>query len=119
MGVSYAAPAYYADRLCERASCYLREFFVPSRDRRDQLDADRCRLETQKGIRPPKDMDDMNSSAKEQERPRVKQVKQEIDEILKDRTWKSVQDRLDAKGEAQDKDVTKKREDLLETMYWM
>lgn len=25
--VSYASPAYYADRLCERAMLYLREFF--------------------------------------------------------------------------------------------
>jgi eukaryotic translation initiation factor 2C len=26
--VSYASPAYYADRLCERGRCYLRDFFV-------------------------------------------------------------------------------------------
>jgi len=119
MGVSYAAPAYYADRLCERARCYLREFFVPSRDRRDQLDADRRRLETLKGIWPLKDMNNMNFSEKEQERARVRQLKEEIDEILKERTWKSAQDRLDAKNEAQDKAVKKKREDLLKTMYWM
>ncbi|KAF2122915.1 hypothetical protein BDV96DRAFT_656661 [Lophiotrema nucula] len=29
-GVSYAPPAYYADRLCERARCYLRDFFAPN-----------------------------------------------------------------------------------------
>jgi len=33
-GVSYAAPAYYADRLCERGRCYLRDFF--NVDRRSQ-----------------------------------------------------------------------------------
>ncbi|KAF2710115.1 Piwi-domain-containing protein [Pleomassaria siparia CBS 279.74] len=29
LGVSYAPPIYYADRLCERGRCYLRKFFVP------------------------------------------------------------------------------------------
>ncbi|KAF1849347.1 Piwi-domain-containing protein [Cucurbitaria berberidis CBS 394.84] len=32
MGVSYAPPAYYADRLCERGRCYLRPFLAPSQD---------------------------------------------------------------------------------------
>ncbi|KAF2798180.1 Piwi-domain-containing protein [Melanomma pulvis-pyrius CBS 109.77] len=31
MGVSYAPPAYYADRLCERGRCYLRAWFAPER----------------------------------------------------------------------------------------
>jgi eukaryotic translation initiation factor 2C len=30
MGVSYAPPAYYADRLCERGRNYLRDWFTPS-----------------------------------------------------------------------------------------
>ncbi|KAL5450265.1 hypothetical protein PMIN07_001265 [Paraphaeosphaeria minitans] len=33
-GVSYASPAYYADRLCERGRCYLRDFFVRTNDGR-------------------------------------------------------------------------------------
>ncbi|KAH7380394.1 Piwi domain-containing protein [Phaeosphaeria sp. MPI-PUGE-AT-0046c] len=32
MGVSYAPPAYYADRLCERGRCYLRDFLSPPPD---------------------------------------------------------------------------------------
>jgi eukaryotic translation initiation factor 2C len=28
--VSYAPPAYYADRLCDRLRVYFREFFVPA-----------------------------------------------------------------------------------------
>lgn len=28
-GVSYAPPAYYADRLCERGRCYLRKWLCP------------------------------------------------------------------------------------------
>ena len=32
MGVSYAPPAYYADRLCERGRQYLRDWFTPNYD---------------------------------------------------------------------------------------
>jgi eukaryotic translation initiation factor 2C len=32
LGVSYAPPAYYADRLCERGRCYLRPWFAPDRN---------------------------------------------------------------------------------------
>ncbi|KAJ4351686.1 uncharacterized protein N0V89_007029 [Didymosphaeria variabile] len=40
-GVSYASPAYYADRLCERGRCYLRDFFVRTtagRPRRNDIE---------------------------------------------------------------------------------
>ncbi|KAF2740263.1 hypothetical protein EJ04DRAFT_508252 [Polyplosphaeria fusca] len=36
LGVSYASPAYYADRLCERGRCYVREWFNPSPDKRNE-----------------------------------------------------------------------------------
>lgn len=32
LGVSYAPPAYYADRLCERGRCYLRQWFAPDKN---------------------------------------------------------------------------------------
>lgn len=32
IGVSYAPPAYYADRLCDRGRAYLRDWFSPSKD---------------------------------------------------------------------------------------
>ena len=37
LGVSYASPAYYADRLCDRGRAYIRDFIVGSREMRDQL----------------------------------------------------------------------------------
>ncbi|KAF1972564.1 stem cell self-renewal protein Piwi [Bimuria novae-zelandiae CBS 107.79] len=40
-GVSYAMPAYYADRLCERGRCYIREFLVPSKEDREEQDSRR------------------------------------------------------------------------------
>ncbi|KAF2643953.1 hypothetical protein P280DRAFT_514930 [Massarina eburnea CBS 473.64] len=38
LGVSYAPPAYYADRLCERGRCYLRRFFVADAKLRSDLE---------------------------------------------------------------------------------
>ncbi|KAF2865540.1 hypothetical protein BDV95DRAFT_554523 [Massariosphaeria phaeospora] len=38
LGVSYASPAYYADRLCERGRCYLRRWYSPDPPTRDQFD---------------------------------------------------------------------------------
>ena len=32
LGVSYAPPVYYADRLCERGRCYLRQWFAPDKN---------------------------------------------------------------------------------------
>jgi eukaryotic translation initiation factor 2C len=118
MGVSYAAPAYYADRLCERARCYLRDFFVPQQSMREEVEARRRLLEKSKGIRPPKDMNNMSFSQKEQERTRVKQVKEEIDGILKEMTRNTAQSRLDARNQGQDY-CEEKCEALLKTMYWM
>jgi eukaryotic translation initiation factor 2C len=38
IGVSYAPPEYYADRLCDRGRCYLRKYFVPDPDFAKRLD---------------------------------------------------------------------------------
>jgi len=38
MGVSYATPAFYADRLCERGRCYLCKQYNPTPAYRNQYD---------------------------------------------------------------------------------
>jgi len=38
IGVSYAPPAYYADRLCERGRAYMREFIEPTQALREMDD---------------------------------------------------------------------------------
>ena len=48
VGVSYASPAYYADKLCERDRIYLRDFFVRTSNgeaRRSQLETDKHKRE--------------------------------------------------------------------------
>jgi eukaryotic translation initiation factor 2C len=44
MGVSYAPPAYYADHLCERGRCYLRNLLNPSLEERSELDRYKAKL---------------------------------------------------------------------------
>ncbi|KAF2648959.1 hypothetical protein K491DRAFT_735867 [Lophiostoma macrostomum CBS 122681] len=48
LAVSYASPAYYADRLCDRGRQYLREFFASSKKQRDSLDHFKKQLGTQR-----------------------------------------------------------------------
>ncbi|KAF2867795.1 Piwi domain-containing protein [Massariosphaeria phaeospora] len=49
-GVSYAAPAYIADRMCERGRQYLRPW-VPTDEYKTPLDAQGNRLQTKEAIR--------------------------------------------------------------------
>jgi eukaryotic translation initiation factor 2C len=55
MGVSYAPPAYYADRLCERGRSYLRDWFTPNYDsdhyRKYQAKKDEIELRHKKTLR--------------------------------------------------------------------
>jgi eukaryotic translation initiation factor 2C len=37
IGVSYASPAYYADRLVDRGRAYIRDFIVGTKERRQEL----------------------------------------------------------------------------------
>jgi hypothetical protein len=45
MGVSYASPAYYADRLADRGRAYIREFIVGNEDLRQQLHEEKKRMQ--------------------------------------------------------------------------
>jgi eukaryotic translation initiation factor 2C len=123
LGVSYAAPAYYADRLCERARCYLRDFFSPSRQRRNELDQSRYRYEKDEGLWTPQaQVEKMTPVEKEKERARVKEKKERVEKRL----MESVMREAGRRFEARDKDdrVDRDRDegacrDLLRTMYWM
>ncbi|KAF2643954.1 Piwi-domain-containing protein [Massarina eburnea CBS 473.64] len=55
LGVSYAAPAYYADRLCERGRCYLRNWYNPTPQTRQQFNNEKDRIEKDiQSRKPPK-----------------------------------------------------------------
>jgi len=123
MGVSYAAPAYYADRLCERARCYIREFLVPSEEARKDIDDLRKREERNRGLLTPKKYDkevEKNKTRAERtkEREELNKKKEAVEEALK----KHVFDKAVAtfSGNVTDRDYDpQSRNQLLKTMYWM
>ena len=51
VSVSYASPAYYADRLCERGRCYLRNFLVAPRGSPARDDFERFRDDIEQQLR--------------------------------------------------------------------
>jgi eukaryotic translation initiation factor 2C len=123
MGVSYAAPAYYADRLCERARCYIREFLVPSQDEVKKMDALRRQEEQKKGLWPPKKFDreaerNKTRAQKDKERKALSDKKEAVEESLRKHTYdRAVQRFEEEKRDADYHDVGRDR--LLKTMYWM
>lgn len=118
MGVSYASPAYYADRLCERARCYFRKFFAPSHDDRKELKHEKERLEEAYGIRPYPDFNKMSAAERDAFREQVKLANVAIQENLVAWTMEKARTRFAARGNGTP--VTRaKCAALLETMYWM
>jgi eukaryotic translation initiation factor 2C len=123
MGVSYAAPAYYADRLCERGRCYLRALLSPSQSERDELDKQRHAEEKKFGLFPPKKFDREAEREKTwQQRDREGQALRAKKERVQDALRKHVFDKAVKKWEAVDekKDFNQdKTTGLGKTMYWM
>jgi eukaryotic translation initiation factor 2C len=121
MGVSYAAPAYYADRLCERGRCYLRELFSPPHSAREQLDEMRRKEEKRLILFQPKqagkETEKNSREEKDKERQAEKEKKEKVENVLK----KTVYDRALQRWNA-DEDENHRGEhtaSLLKTMYWM
>lgn len=111
MGVSYAAPAYYADRLCERGRCYLRDFLSPTKATRVKFDEQRSIYEDQKNLKAL--VDKQNKT--QQDRDNIRLKKMNVDDQMKKYTWEQAKARFDA-ADRRDK---KNCDALLETMYWM
>jgi hypothetical protein len=62
----------------------------------------------------------MTSMQLEQERARVRRVKEEIEQELRTETWDQAQRRFDAAPERRGNDLDEKKcDELLKTMYWM
>ncbi|KAF2822264.1 hypothetical protein CC86DRAFT_425885 [Ophiobolus disseminans] len=120
MGVSYAAPAYYADRLCERARCYLCDFFSPSQATREKYATYRRDLEREKGLRPlPETPEDTDAGVWWDG---IRTKKKEVAKEMEDYTWNQAHHRFFAMAEQRPgkRDYNKKKCDALkETMYWM
>ena len=126
LGVSYAAPAYYADRLCERARCYLRKYYVPNNN---------ARFDTRNQLRNVETAVNQNRNATNANvPPRPRGHKKTDAEIQAEKTdAKDVADRMynwlnpiaENRLDAERDDVAKnpagdeRQRHMLETMYWM
>ncbi|CAO2651808.1 Nn.00g000910.m01.CDS01 [Neocucurbitaria sp. VM-36] len=128
MGVSYAPPAYYADRLCERGRQYLRDWFTPNydsdhykayqslKDRVIQANSKDLADEVAKLLKPPvpEGRRRARKSAAEVKLERDNRIKN--DEELAERVLKQAQAYIDA---MRAKGCGPWHKDLDETMFWM
>ncbi|KAH6883189.1 Piwi domain-containing protein [Alternaria rosae] len=126
LGVSYAAPAYYADRLCERARCYLRTWYNPNPSMRNNYQnlIRQCEttVETKRNNsnanRPPRLRGHKKTDVEiAEEKKDAAEVHEALEEWLKPRM------RARFVGELHDvanNDAGRKRQmNMLRTMYWM
>lgn len=143
MGVSYAPPAYYADRLCERGryvlkphvilsfprltlpSCYLRDFYAPAPDSKvlnHQRAFKRSQEETFKGRRSKKfnaasrPLDRNNKPRKtKEEKAQETHDKEEVEKLVRKKAFTMARDEFYL-GQ---KIKNPWKEALGETMFWM
>ena len=121
-GVSYASPAYYADRLCERGRCYLREWFSPDGAKRDDYNTRRRAYEAQVEIarnRPQRPRNQKKTPAE------IQEDKDDAEEVLKLMKENYIRDGLNKRWETLGDPVFTKTvheqmyKDFRATMYWM
>lgn len=123
-GVSYASPAYYADRLCERGRCYLRDFFVntpESQTRRNKVrqlkhDEEKARAAVRRnrfGNR--LNADGTKRVKKQGEEEQEKRDREEVDKLLKESTMKEARKEFYLNGE----DKNPWHKNVSGTMFWM
>ncbi|KAH7092064.1 ribonuclease H-like domain-containing protein [Paraphoma chrysanthemicola] len=124
MGVSYAPPTYYADRLCERGRAYLRPWFNPDRATKESWDDKKRRH--QRDVKAERDAKNSKSNRLKRKRKHKKTVEelkeeeQDKDTVNK-RLMKTLKKDLDKRFlvEPVDEVAGKRRTRILETMYWM
>jgi eukaryotic translation initiation factor 2C len=120
LGVSYASPTYYADRLCERGRCYLREWYNPTSTKRKEFDNKKFDLQrdaqpknknndaTKPEKRNTKTAEDVEAEKRNREDIDEKMYNFAMDQIRP--TWDPVTDPSVAPGQL---------DTFQRTMYWM
>jgi eukaryotic translation initiation factor 2C len=128
LGVSYASPAYYADRLCERGRCYLRPWFNPNEatrnfwnkrkhtlekeatDKRRQKAAGSSKLPPAKGVK-------KTAEEKKAEKEAKEVVKNEVAKALREEVWKDIRPAFEKEPAPEATPAMRAR--FFATMYWM
>ncbi|KAI4672821.1 uncharacterized protein J4E78_001324 [Alternaria triticimaculans] len=122
MGVSYAPPAYYADRLCERGRCYMRPWYNPTTDTKKYWGKLKRQIEDDVKA----ERDKTNKKANRPQRTRGhKKTAEEVKE--QDADQEEVRKRLNKKLKEEYEDRFNKEciggedraREFLDTMYWM
>ena len=121
MGVSYASPAYYADRLCERGRCYLRQWYNPDNTMRSNYDKKRSAVE--RNVERQRNRPDHRRGQKKTVQE-IAEDKADADEVLTQmKVW--FKPDIDARWDRSldpivDNDEGRRRKQIwLRTMYWM
>lgn len=127
MGVSYASPAYYADRLCERGRAYLRSYFAPTQGERDWFDKEKNKLEQHARENRPRPTPRTRGAQRKKTQAEKDTEKAEREAEKKDRDTALdamkilVRARIDSvwNQAAVNAECAAQRVQLLKTMYWM
>jgi eukaryotic translation initiation factor 2C len=123
MGVSYASPAYYADRLCERGRHYLRDFYTLTdagkhyRDTQRQKKAEAESKAKEKRIATcgiGKQGGQKRTMSKEEIAHRD-QDRKDAEDVAKKYAMKEVEDKFYPYGQ----DVNPWHDNIKKTMFWM
>ncbi|KAG9194150.1 hypothetical protein G6011_04185 [Alternaria panax] len=119
--------AYYADRLCERARCYIHDFLAPLKDDREAFDKYHPTEEKATDLLTPKNIDravEKNTTRKQRnderdtlKKKKKKKTREEVEERLKKHVYNKAVARFNGNTVNEDYDG-KKRVQLLRTMYW-
>jgi len=123
MGVSYAPPAYYADRLCERGRCYMRKWFNPDRDTKN--DWDRKKRNHRLDVKKERDAKNLKANRPERKRGDKKtelelteeeEDKKEVAKRMMEELKKEINERW-VPGPVDGAEI--RGAEMLHTMYWM
>jgi eukaryotic translation initiation factor 2C len=124
MGVSYAPPAYYADRLCERGRCYLRKYYNPDRATKNDFDERKRKIQSQ--VREDRKAENKRLGRPEREKGHKKTDKEikedeedreKVDAALKNALMGEIVARFN--GKPVDDRAKRRMESHGKTMYWM
>ncbi|KAF1849346.1 Piwi-domain-containing protein [Cucurbitaria berberidis CBS 394.84] len=122
LGVSYASPAYYADRLCERGRCYLRAWYNPDNQHRGDYDTHRKKVEELVETERKRPQRGKNQRKTVEE---IKEDKEDAENVIKHMAnW--MRDGIQARWDQSPAQVVKDHsggrirfENWRRTMYWM
>jgi eukaryotic translation initiation factor 2C len=127
LAVSYAAPTYYADRLCERGRCYLRQWYNPDMEMRKKWNNLKYRLEKGHGEKRKEQAAAKAASSNSQgakktaeEKHAAKEIRERDKATIAERLRRQLWDEMCVRFTRKPDEPEAERNKLFHrTMYWM